>query len=109
MSLCFPSDVSDCVPPRQCFENIAFAGKEILTSQKSSRRPWRPQRRKSRSVPEGRADFPAAIFLAGKCTNLGRASAFRTAGELVKNFPAASLNLPGKEFWTATAFSSVLN
>ena len=29
---------------------------------------------KSRSVPEGGADFPAAIFLAGKCPNLGRDS-----------------------------------
>ena len=28
----------------------------------------------SRSVPEGEADFPAAIFLAGKCPNLGRES-----------------------------------
>ena len=40
--------------------------------QKNSRRLWRSQRRKSRSVPEGEADFPAAIFLAGKCPNLGR-------------------------------------
>ena len=39
--------------------------------QKNSRRPWRSQRRKSRSVPEGGADFPAAIFLAGKGPNLG--------------------------------------
>ena len=29
---------------------------------------------KSRSVPEGRGDFPAAAFLAGKCPNLGRNS-----------------------------------
>ena len=43
-------------------------------NQKNSRRLWRSQRRKSRSVPEGGADFPAAIFLAGKCLNLGRDS-----------------------------------
>ena len=34
------------------------------------------RRRKSRSVPEGGADFPEAIFLAGKCPNLGRDSIF---------------------------------
>ena len=43
-------------------------------SRKNSRRLWRSQRRKSRSVPEAGADFPAAIFLAGKCLNLGRDS-----------------------------------
>ena len=42
--------------------------------QKNSRRLWRSRRRKSRSVPEGGADSPAAIFLAGKCPNHGRDS-----------------------------------
>ena len=40
----------------------------------NSRGLWRSQRRKSRSVPEGGVNFPAAIFLAGKCPNLGRDS-----------------------------------
>ena len=59
---------------------------------------------KSRSVPEGGADFPAAQTLAG--------IAFRAAGKSVKNFPAASKiagNFSSKEFRTATAFSSSLN
>ena len=56
---------------------------------KNSRRLWRSQRRKSRSVPEGGADFPAAIFLAGKCPNLGRDRlAFRAAGKSVRSFQA---------------------
>ena len=42
--------------------------------QKHSRRLWRSQRRKSRSAPEGGADFPAAISPAGKCPKLGRDS-----------------------------------
>ena len=35
---------------------------------------WRSRRRKSSSVPAGAANFPAAIFLAGKCPNHGRDS-----------------------------------
>ena len=35
------------------------------------------------------ADFPAAIFIAGKCPNLGRI-ACRAAGKSEKTFPAAS-------------------
>ena len=50
---------------------------------------WRSQKKKSRSVPEGRADFPAAIFLAGKCPTLA-GIALRAAGTSVKNFPASS-------------------
>ena len=45
--------------------------------QENSRRLWRSRRRKSSSVPEGGADFPAAIFLAGKCPNLDRDSISR--------------------------------
>ena len=79
--------------------------------QENSRRLWRSRRRKSSSVPEGGADFPAAIFLAGKSPNLGRdsISSCRKSG---KNFPAAS-KFAGKfssnEFWAATAFSSFLS
>ena len=46
----------------------------FLENQKNSRRLWRSRRRKSSSVPEGTANFPAAVFLAGKCPNLGRDS-----------------------------------
>ena len=47
-----------------------------LQHQKISRRLWRSRRRKSSSVPESRADFPAAVLLARKCPNLGRDSVF---------------------------------
>ena len=66
--------------------------------QKNSRRLWRSRRRKSSSVPEGRADSPAAIFVAGKCPNPGRDSisccrrigeSFSSSGEICrKTFPA---------------------
>ena len=46
----------------------------LVIIQKNSRRLWWSQWRKSTSVPEGEADLPAAIFLAGKCPNLGRDS-----------------------------------
>ena len=49
----------------------------VDVAQKHSRRLWRSQRRKSRSVPEAEANFPAAIFLAGKCPSLGRDSILR--------------------------------
>ena len=60
---------------------LAFVSR--YSCQRNSRRLWRSQRRKSRSVPEGGADFPAAIFLFGKCPNLGRDSTWRcrTIGE----------------------------
>ena len=56
--------------------------------------------RKSRSIPEGGAIFPAAIFLAGKWPNLGRDSIswqIRAAGKSAKNFPTA-LKFAGKVF-----------
>ena len=70
-------------------------------------RLWRSQTRKSRSVPAGGADFPAAIFLAGKCPNLGRdsISCCRKIGEEFRKLP---VNLSSKEFRTATTFSSFL-
>ena len=49
----------------------------FLSVQKNSRRLWRSRRRKSSSVPAGAANFPAAVFLAGKCPNLGRYSMSR--------------------------------
>ena len=63
---------------------------EFIWDQKDSRRLWRSQRRKSSSVPEGEANFPAAIFLAGKCPNLGRdsISCCRKIGEeFLRNVP----------------------
>ena len=79
--------------------------------QEHSRRLWRSQRRKSRSVSRRQGRCSAAIFLAGKCPNLGRDSILccRKIGE---EFPAAS-KFAGKlfqqGFWTATAFSSFLS
>ena len=57
--------------------------------QKNSRRLWRSRRRKSRSVPAGVANFPAAFFLAGKCQALA-GIAFHAAGKSANDFPAAS-------------------
>ena len=91
-------------------KSIGLAKPRFRNSE-NSRRLWRSQRRKSRSVPEGGADFPAAIFLAGKCSNLGRDSAsccqkigeeFSSSVEICrKAFPARNLGQP-------TAFSSFL-
>ena len=64
--------------------------------QKSSRRLRQFRRRKSSSVPEGAVNSLAAVFLAGKCPNLGRdsISCCRKIGEI---FPAAS-KFAGKPF-----------
>ena len=65
--------------------------------QKNSRRLWRSQRRKSRSVPEGEADIPAVIFLARKRPNLGRDSILccRKIGE---EFSSSVSKFAGKFF-----------
>ena len=76
---------------------VAPGSETRLIIQKNSGRLWRSQRRKSRSVPEGGADFPAAVFLAGKCPKTLAGIAYRAAGKSVKNFPAAS-NFAGKLF-----------
>ena len=72
--------------------------------QENSRRLWRSRRRKSSSVPEGGADLPAAICLAGKCPNLGRDSISRcrkiresfssSVESCRKMFPATNLRQP---------------
>ena len=79
--------------------------------QKNSRRRWRSQRRKSSSVPAGAANFPAAVFLAGKCPNLGRDSisrcrkigeSFSSSVEICrKTFPAGNFGQPqpSRVFW----------
>ena len=77
----------------------------------NSRRLRQSWRRKSRSVPEGHADFRAAIFLAGKCPTLaGITSRAARKSEKSQEF-SSSIEifrkiLSGKEFRTATAFSS---
>ena len=85
-------------PSRKC--DITFFGKgrpkSARQSQKNSRRLWWSQRKKSRSVPEGGADFPADIFLAGNAQTLA-GIAFRVAGKSANNFPAAS-KFAGKLF-----------
>ena len=73
-------------------------------SQKNSKRLWRSRRRKSSSVPSGAANFPAAVFLAGKCPNLGRdsilrcrkiAESFSNSVEMCrKAFPAGNFGQP---------------
>ena len=74
--------------------------------EKSSRRLWWSQRRKSSSVPAEAATFPAAVlnFLAGKCSNLGRDSisrcwkigeSFSSSVEICrKTLPAGNLGQP---------------
>ena len=64
--------------------------------QKYSRRLLRSRRRKSRSIPEGGADFPATIFLAGSAQTLA-GIAFRAAGKSGRNFPVAP-KFAGKSF-----------
>ena len=73
-----------------------ITGSLVTLDQENLRRLWRSRRRKSSSVPEGGADFPAAIFLAGKCPTLA-GIAFRSVGKSGNNFPAAS-KFAGKLF-----------
>ena len=66
---------------------------------------------KSSSVPEGAVNFPVAVFLAGKCPNLGRdsISCCRKIGEeFSSSVKICRKTFPSKEFRTATAFSSFL-
>ena len=79
-------------------------GPLIEFAQKNSRRVWRSRGRKSSSVPEGAVNFPAAVFLAGKCPNLGRDSIaccrkireeFSSSVEICrKTFPARNFRQP---------------
>ena len=78
----------------------------IFTSQENSRKLWRSQRRKSRSFPEGGADFPAATSLVENAQTLA-GIAFRAGGKSVKSFPAA-LKSAGKLFQQGISDSSLL-
>ena len=83
----------------------------VIDIQKNSRRLWRSRRRKSSSVPADAANFPAAVFLAGKCPNLGRDSisrcrkigeSFSSCVEICrKTFPAGNFGQPqpSRVFW----------
>ena len=91
---------------------LIVSGNSLVFSwkiQKNSRRLWRSRRRKSSSVPEGMANFPAAILLAGKCPNLGRDGILccrkRRSFQQRRNLPES---FSSSEFRTATAFSSFL-
>ena len=67
---------------------------DSFTSEELIRGLWQPRRRKSSSVPVGAANFPAAVFLAGKCPNLGSTLIFHSlvfAFSLVFGFPFFSL------------------
>ena len=68
-----------------------------LFYQENSRRLWRSQRRKSSSVPEGGADFPAAVFSLPENAQTLAGIAFCAAGKSGNNFPAAS-KFAGKLF-----------
>ena len=82
-----------------------------MLKHRKSGRLWRSQRRKSRSVPKGRTDCPAAIFFPGKCPNLGRDSIWccRKIGEESSSSVEICRKTPScKEFWTAATFSRFL-
>ena len=112
--------------PRENVPDKNFMQKKKPFSQKNSRRLWRSRRRKSSSVPAGAANFPAAVFLAGKCPNLGRDSisrcrkigeSFSSSVEICpKTFPARNFGQPqpSRVFWEKNlmqkkAFSVVLD
>ena len=101
-------------PPGRAWDchDIGYAPqRRDAESQKNSRRLWRSRRRKSSSVPAGAANFPAAVFLAGKCPNLGRDSisrcrkigeSFSSSVEICrKTFPAGNFGQPqpSRVFW----------
>ena len=90
------------------FRSAPFSAKNVLflrvdsresicaNDQNSARRLWRSRKRKSRSVPEGGADFPEAFSLPENAKTLA-GMAFHAAGKSVKNLPAAS-KFAGKLF-----------
>ena len=83
----------------------------VVKTQKNSRRLWRSRRRRSSSIPAGAANFPAAVFLAGKCPKLGRDSISQlpeNQGIIFQQRRNLPENLSSREFRTATAFSSYL-
>ena len=82
MVFCVPFDQTNII----C-NNFVSNGSQKKT--KNSRRLWRSQKRKSRSIPEGKADFPAKFSLPENVQTLA-GIAFCAAGKSVKNFPAAS-------------------
>ena len=58
-----------------CYRRSIFSTEGSFGSRfRRTQEGWRSWRRKSSSVPEGGADFPAAIFLARDCPNLGKDS-----------------------------------
>ena len=106
-----PGDQCFCVFRKVFAPHASLVPCDPIENKKTSRRLWRSRRRKSSSVPEGAANFPAAVFLAGKCPNLGRDSiaccrkmreSFSSSVEICRK------TLSSKEFLTATAFSSFL-
>ena len=70
----------------------------------------------SSSVPEGAANFPAAVFLAGKCPNLALCcwkigEEFSSSVEICrKTFPAANFGQPqpSRVFWKASCGETVV-
>ena len=54
------------------FQSRSKSRNFLIFGPSGSKRLWRSRRRKSSSVPEGATSFPAAVFLAGKCSELSR-------------------------------------
>ena len=80
---------------------------QCFFTQNHSRR-LRSCSRKFRSVPEAGADFPAAIFLAGKCPNLGKGSTSccrRTGEEFSSGEEICWNTLPARNFGQPQAHS----
>ena len=78
-------------------EKLNKVGYFLTVSQNNSRRLWRSQRRKFSSVPAGAASLPAAVFLAGKCRNLGRDSISRCR-KIGESFEICRKILPAENF-----------
>ena len=100
--LTFRGKGTSAKPPPCVNHPFASLQSLLIVIQKNSRRLWRSQRRKSRSVvPEGGADFPAAILLAGKCPNHGRDSISwcpKIGEEFASSIESCRNTLPARNF-----------
>ena len=99
---------------KSVFSHLCLGSKMRSVVQKNSRRLWRSRRRKSSSVAADAANFPTAVFLAGKCPNLDRDSisrcrkigeSFSSSVEICrKTFPAGNFGQPqpSRVFWVVS-------
>ena len=106
---------AQCAHRKHCYPETPLGSdptSQVLQKlQKNSRRLWRSQKRNPAAFPKAGPIFQQPFSLPEKAQTLA-GTAFGAAGKSMNNFPAASRNLhqtlSGKEFWTATAFSSFL-